>query len=273
MGKQYAPQNTNRKNSRKKVNIIAIELVVCFVLTVILIGTVIGKYQHQFNSYGSVRALNFYFTSNFLDGKTHTLAPGTQEFSFTLGNHDDELRYSEMDIYYTVTVKDSKGKDATVNTADADGSGNLSKSGVDDDTITIKDLSPGTYIIEAVGNGRTSEDLVGGYFKTLTATIVIPEQGANVYYNIAYPEGDYTLLTIWNEGDTDGEVTIEYTGIPDNTNPNMTGWSRSTDTDTNIKQKVTIKPYTSQTFRFFGDNVTVTVTDKDGKNLETKIPQ
>lgn len=87
MGKQYAPQNTNRKNSRKKVNIIAIELVVCFVLTVILIGTVIGKYQHQFNSYGSVRALNFYFTSNFLDGKTHTLAPGTQEFSFTLGNH------------------------------------------------------------------------------------------------------------------------------------------------------------------------------------------
>ena len=269
MGKQYAPQNTNRKNSRKKVNIIAIELVVCFVLTVILIGTVIGKYQHQFNSYGSVRALNFYFTSNFLDGKTHTLAPGTQEFSFTLGNHDDELRYSEMDIYYTVTVKDSEGKDATVN----DDSGNLSKSEVDDNTITIKGLSPGTYIIEAVGNGRTSELSEGGYFKTLTATIVIPEQGANVYYNIAYPEGDYTLLTIWNEGDKDGEVTIEYTGIPDNTNPNMTDWSRSTDTDTNIKQKVTIKPYTSQTFRFFGDNVTVTVTDKDDNDVETKIPQ
>lgn len=251
MRKQYAPE---KQSHGKKINIIAVELAACVVLTAVLVGAVIGKYRQQFNSYGSVRALDFYFTSDFLDGETHTLAPEATELTFTLGNHADDLRCSEMDITYEVTVEKEAGNDALVTYGD--NTQKLAVNMVEDDIVTINNLSPGTYTITAVGTGKNTGSSASGYVKTLTATITIPSKTAEVYYH-KETTAEYILLTVWNEGDVDGNVTITYTGIPDNTNPNMTNWKEGSN-DTPASENIQIAPYESKVFRFFGGSVDVT---------------
>ncbi len=236
MGKQQRNGKGNKKLLGTAV------LGVCLVMLVVLIGAAIGRYQHQFRSGGSVRAKEFYFTSDFLDGETHTLAPDSTSVTFKLGNHADELRISEVDIAYTVTVNNG----ATVTPA----SGTLTAGVTGTDAkITITGLQSGeTYTVTAVGKG--------GYTKTLTATIKVLEEAARPYYHIDTVPGEYILLTVWNEGSVEKTVTIQYTGIPDNTNPNMTNWT------TGETKDITIDPHESKVFRFFDGTVTVTGADK-----------
>lgn len=243
MGKRYIPRHVKPRAKKNRAGVAMAALAVSFVLLLVLISTVIGKYQHQLDSDGYVRALEFYFTSDFLDGKTHRLAPGSTEVSFTLGNHADELRYSEMDITYDVTVE-PVGATTSESLTVEQGSGTLVGNKKDDINVTIKGLKSGSYTVTAVGKG--------GYSKTLKATIVVPAQSAQLYEYQEKVTGEYILLTVWNEGDEAGNVTISYTGIPDNTNPNMTAWT------TNGSQKVTIAPHESKVFRFFTGEVTVT---------------
>ena len=225
----------NSKISRKKVIISTVAVVLS--LCVLMVGMLVAKYLNKRSSDGLVIAKNFYFTSNLLDGKEHTLAPGSTSVTFTLGNHEDDLRYSEVDIKYTVTVNNG----ATVTKNDI---GTLAKGSVKDVEITISNLQTGTYTVTAVGKG--------GYSKTLTATIVVPAEKARLYYHIDTSAGEYTLLTVWNQGDKEGDVTIAYTGIPDNTNPDMTAWR------TDSSHDATIAPHESKVFCFFGGTVTVT---------------
>ncbi len=249
MGKRHFPKNWSHKAGKKGLG--AAALAVCLVLFVILISAVIGRYQSQFGSDGSARALNFYFTSDLLDGGAHTLAPETTELSFTLGNHADELRFSEMDISYEVTVTPADGVTIEKGTA------TLTKNKKSDAKVTLKGLKPGEYTVTAVGEG--------GYSKTLTATVVIPEKKARLYWHQENVSGEYLLLTVWNEGGVAGKVTVNYIGIPDNTNPNMTDWVTA-DTDF-ASEEITIEPYESKVFRFFG-GATVQV-----PGVETKEPR
>lgn len=252
MRKKYIPtySKKNIKITGKKVIISTIAVVLS--LCVLTVGMFAAKYINEKSSEGLVIAKNFYFTSNLLDGKEHTLAPDSTSVTFTLGNHEDELRYSEVDIEYTVTVDNG----ATV--ANDTGTGTLASGSKNDKEVTISDLKPGTtYNVKAVGKG--------GYTKTLTATIVVPEKKAQLYYLEDKSLGEYILLTVWNEGDEEGEVTITYTGIPDNTNPNMNDWKKS-DNDTEVSQKVKIGPHESKVFRFFGETK-ITVTDAAAKEL------
>ena len=122
MRKKYIPAHAekNSKISRKKVIISAIAVVLS--LCALMTGMFVAKYLNERSSDNLVIAKNFYFTSNLLDGKEHTLAPGSTSVTFTLGNHEDDLRYSEVDIDYTVTVQrvqeatDSDGDTGTNNT-------------------------------------------------------------------------------------------------------------------------------------------------------------
>ncbi len=228
---------------RRKVAIIVIAVLLS--ICTLSLGVVLAKYINIKNSTGEVIAAEFYFTSNLLDGKEHTLAPGATSVTFTLSNHADDLRFSDVDINYTVTVDNG----ATVE----NGTGTLAKGSVQDVEVTVSNLAVGTYTITVVGKG--------GFTKTLTATIVIPE---HVYYKIDNTSADeYVLLTVWNEGDKNSTVTITYTGIPDNTNPNMEDWKTN-----GSVSSITINAHESKVFRFFGkkENVTITVT---GANLKT----
>lgn len=246
-------KDTYKIQRNVKILIMVIVLLVC-TLTVSIVA---AKYITEKSSDGSIRASEFYFTSDFLDGKTHTLVPGSTSITFTLGNHGDDLRYSEVDINYTVTVtpEATAAPAATV----TNGTGTLKKEKISDASVTISELIPGnTYNITAKGEG--------GYEKTLTAIIVVPDQASKLYYHIDNSAGDYTLLTVWNEGDKEGTVNITYTGIPDNTNPNMTNWETN---DGTIGKQETINPHESKTFRFFresaGSNISITVTNAEPK--------
>lgn len=234
MQNKHIPAHAKNKTkiSRKRVIISAVAVVLS--LCVLTVSMLVAKYLNEKNSDGFVRAKNFYFTSNLLDGKEHTLAPGSTSVTFTLGNHEDDLRYSEVDIKYEYTVTDN----TTGNTV-ANGDGALAKDDIDDAEVTVENLLEGkTYTVTAVGSG--------GYTKTLTATIVVPEKATKLYYYVDKSASEYILLTVWNEGDKKGSVTIEYTGIPDNTNPNMADW-----TITGSNRTVEIDPHESKVFRFF----------------------
>lgn len=230
MQKKCIPTRTKKssKINRKKVIISTIAVVLS--LCVLMVGMTVAKYFNEKDSDGVVRAQYFYFTSYLLDGEEHTLAPGSTTLTFTLGNHEDELRYSEMDIKYTVTI-DNGAK------IESGGEGTLQKGIIDDADVTISDLKAGVYHIKAVGKG--------GYSKTLTATIVVPEKEEKIYYNLDTSADEYTLLTVWNEGDKAGNVSIAYKGIPDNTNPNMTGWLKDSSSQDSIE------PHESKVYRFF----------------------
>ncbi len=248
MEKRHIPKNLRCKGKKKNLGAAAAVFAVCLVLLVFLMGMVIGRYQRQLQSDGSVKALNFYFTSSFLDGSTHTLAPDSTEVTFTLGNHADDLRFSEVDIEYTVTV--DNGATISINNNTGTNTGTLTKGAVRDAEVTISNLKGGkTYTVTAIGTG--------GYSQTLTAKIeVLPIEG-QLYYHQDNVSGEYTLLTVWNEGDVEGEITIEYIGIPDNTNPNMTNWSTD-ESGSAVMKNVRIEPHESKVFRFFNaTNITV----------------
>ncbi len=223
--------------------IVGILLLACTITGAI----VLAKYiTNERTSTGLVTTKNFYFTSNLLDGEEHTFAPDTTSVTFTLGNYEDDLRYSEMDIEYTVTVDDAA---VTVTNE----KGTLVKGSIQNAEITISGLKNGkTYTITAVGKG--------GYQKTLKATIVVSDKESKLYYNINNSNSEYILLTVWNEGDAEGAVTIIYTGIPDNTNPNMEDWT------TNASKELTIGPHESKEFRFFGGTVTVSGANEKALN-------
>jgi len=249
MQRKYIPTQAKKKLKKYRKKVI-ISTMVVLSLCALTVGMLVAKYINGRDSDGWVRAKNFYFTSDLLDGKKHTLAPGSTSATFTLGNHADDLRYSEADITYTVTVDEG----ATVTKNDT---GTLASGSVKDAEITISDLKPGkTYTVTATGKG--------GYSKTLTAEIVVPKEAAQLYYHEDKSAGDYTLLTVWNEGDQGGEVTIKYKGIPDNTNPNMTEWK--TDSGSEVMKEVTIEPHKSQVFRFF-DETSITVEGAKAKEL------
>ncbi len=229
-----------QKRHISKMKVIILTLVVVLSLCALSGGLVFAKYYNEKSSGGLAGAKNFYFTSNFLDGREHTLAPDSTSVTFTLCNYADDLRYSEADINYTVTVDNA----ATVTPA----TGTLASGAKNDASITISNLQTGkTYNVTATGKG--------GYTKTLTAKIIVPEKTAELYYNLDNSADEYILLTVWNEGSAEGEVTITYTGIPDNTNPEMSGWL------TNGVKKVKIPAHSSKVFRFFSGDITVTGAD------------
>ena len=198
------------------------------------VGGAVAKYLKTSESSGAVRAQEFYFTSEQLEG-THKLKPGTTQVTFTVGNYADALRYSEMDI--TVTAEVTNG--ATIKVANP----TLEANGESETEITISNLNPGeTYTVTVTGTN--------GYTKTLTGTFQVQQPGTGAYQWVEEFDG-YVLLTVWCE-DYTGPVTIEYPNgaIPDNTNPNMKDWK------TNGSGSVTLHPYESYVFRFFTNDPT-----------------
>lgn len=233
-------ENLNYRRKKAALTTLVVVLLVC----VFAVGTAAAKYLIGSSEEGVVRAQDFYFTSNLLDGGNHSLAPGSTEVSFTLSNHADELRYSEMDITYTVTVANegTGGTAPTVKINGAEGiTGKMNANAKSDADITLSGLEPGgKYTVTAVGNG--------GYTKTLTATIEVPVKVTAPYYYIDKTNSEYTLVTIWNEMETEAEVIITYTGIPDNTNPDMINWTTG---EGHTDEQVMIGSHESKVLRFF----------------------
>ncbi|MCQ2516241.1 MAG: fimbrillin family protein [Saccharofermentans sp.] len=216
--------------------------VVMFLCALLVIGVVYAKYVRSVEGNGSAVMKEFYFTSDLLDGNQHTLAAGSTVVSFTLSNHADALRYSEVDINYTVEINDA-------NDLIYYSEGVLVSGSTNDDTITISDLTPGnTYTITATGNG--------GYHQELTATIVIPEAESHLYYYLDTSNTEFVILTVWAQGYS-GAVTITPPNsvIPDNTDVVMRGVNVGAAFTDSVS--FADNGYSSHAYRFFGSGVSV----------------
>lgn len=250
-------QNFVFGNKRRAATILGVVMLLCALL---VIGVVYARYVRTVAENGSAIMKEFYFTSNLLDGNEHVLAAGSTEVSFTLSNHADELRYSEVDISYSVEV-DNEDVDIT------NGTGELALNTISDETITISGLVPGNrYTITATGNG--------GYHQILTATIVVPEGESHLYYYLDTSNTEFVVLTVWAQGFS-GEVTITPSSvvIPDNTDVVM----RDATIGNAIVDSVSFADngYSSHAYRFFGsasiEEFTVTGELADGTPVQAEV--
>lgn len=224
---------------------ICILLVTC---VLVLVGGVAAKYINVRNGQNVIAAKEFYFTSNLLadTGKEYQLNASATEISFTLGNNEDELRYSEDAISYTVEVDNG----ATLEIQDTT-KGTLENGKVSVDSIKLSGLERGkTYTVTAVGKA--------GYIKTLKATFKVADNDENLYKYLDTKNGAYVLLTVWADN-LKGDVSVEFPAglIPDNTDPIMRSVVNYSDASYNAAAFMDTKNYViefaSYTYRFFKD--------------------
>lgn len=255
----------NQKMNVKKLAVIA-SVIAILIGIIALIGRIDAKYTNQKETEQLVSAKEFYFTSNLLTekGSQYKLNSNSKSISFTLQNNFDELRFSEEDIEYTVTVEmknpqsgEQLPKLLKNGEAEAEGSnlktGKLSKQAISKETITLTNLIKGKeYVVTAVGKA--------GYEKTLTATFTVADNEENVYKYLDTSNQDYVLLTIWTENAA-GQATIQFNQnglIPDQTDAVMQGiinYAEGTYGAIQFTDKSNFsQTYASHTYRFFVDD-------------------
>lgn len=220
-------------------------LLVLILLTTGGIGVAAAKYIQNSTGKMLLKAPEFYFTSEYLtaDNSKFELNTDTTQLEFYLRNSADNLRYSEVDISYTLSLEKSV----------PEASGQLSQTGgtlpagsVKSQKIILSDMAPGvTYTVTATGEA--------GYSQTISATFKVGENDENLYKNLSESSDGYLLLTVWSHNISgDLSVTFPTHLIPDNTNPGMESvFNKDTNKDAAFTV-VDFGKYSSQTYRFFG---------------------
>ena len=237
--------------------------ILLFLLFAISITSVVAKYVHRDQGTNLIVAKEFYFTSNLLveNDKEYILNMDANEITFTLGNNVDDLRFSEDDISYNITVEGG----ATL----SNDQGTLEKGGVSVDEITLSGLEKGkTYRVVVTADA--------GYKKTLQARFTVSKDQTGVYKYLDTTNEHYVLLTVWAEK-VAGELTVQFPSglIPDNTDAAMRT-VKNFENDIYMGGKFTDgdsfdEKYASRTYRFFIDktgtfsvaNFTVEIKDQE----------
>ena len=230
--KQTSGNTANGKHSTLK------RVCVLFAFFALLgaVAMVSAKYVQTKDNTATAAAVNAYFTSDLLDGTTHTISPnsdGTASVTFRLQNHADELRYSEADLTYTVTVDNG----ATVS---PDG-GTIQAGKNHDADITLSGLKAGqSYTVTAT----TSEP----YVMKLTGTIQVSAVNSGITVSTE-DKTQYVLVTV-STADYSGNVTLNYPAglIPDNTDSMMASWTTG-----KAAQTFKMDANSAHIFRFFKD--------------------
>lgn len=257
--------NNNRKNKNHKSRSVQINktvtLLVLFCLCIGGISMVAAKYMKQNTTKNNAAAAKeFYFESDFLDGKEHEIMPtdnGKAKVTIRLKNYIDDLRYSETDIEYTVKVTEKDLTDSAVGVTINQETGTIKTGPQNKQDIEISNLQAGkTYKITA-----TTDNI---YKKTLTGTIKVSKPDTKVYASV-HDENQYIEVTIWTK-DYEGNVSLNYSAtnlVPDNTDTKMANAT----TDGNMITETDWKANTSHVYRFFKNDETkeyqVTVEGKE----------
>lgn len=235
-------RNTDHK---KRVRLALTGGVLVVVLMVILVVRVFvgnglwAKYLYEEEQESLYIAENFYFESDYLVEPTggvdghYKVKEGVDEISVTLCNYADELRNSEVDIDYTVTLNRTEGVAKTEK-------GTLVKNQKSEAVITFSDLSAGTYTVTASSTP---------YGKTLQATFEVRDAVSELHYSVNDSKGSPFLEVVVTNMDYEGDVFISLpAGVrPDNTDPLMEAAKENSCT-------VKMESYSSYTFLFFKDD-------------------
>lgn len=275
------PQKNRKKQNNKGRSVVGNKPVVLLVLFCLCIGgisMVSAKYIKQnATKNNSATAKEFYFTSDILDGHTHEITPmnsdgTTANVTIQLKNHIDDLRYSETEIKYKVSVTEKDagtaqnvkidyGEDSE---ADSSGYHIIAPGNIQNANITLSNLKAGkTYIVTA-----TTDNI---YKKTLTGTIKVTGADKKVYAAVN-DENQYIEVTVWTT-DYSGKVSLTYGDIgllPDNTDTKMKdalakgSTISETNWDTNISHVFRFfKTDTSKTYQINVNGEEVTVSEKE----------
>lgn len=218
------------------------------IIAILGIRSLIAKYQDKESKTDAVQTEEFYFTSNCLseNGETITLAADTSQINIELRNYADDLRYSPKTIQYTYDVK--KENDAQ---SIAEGTGEITGGEKNTSNLAINNLENGTTYKVTV----TSTD---PFHSVLKGTFKIVEKNTEIHYAVTDTAGSAYVLVQVDVEAYDGKAKLEWPEgiIPDSTDSTFSGittWENNKYSSGNVK--VSLKPYSSYTYRFFKENV------------------
>ncbi len=195
-------------------------------------------------------AKSFYFESDLLteDDHLYRINSGTESIEFTLYNYENDLRVSETECTYTVsvttddaevTINGVERKDATITVGAVKA----------DTTVTLGGLDDGyEYKVTVVADG--------GYKKTLGAIFAIAPDKTGFFMNVNANDAQYVILTVWSEN-VSGNVTVSVPAglIPDTTDPIMKNITNYTDGEYTAFEFTDSESfaaaYSSHAYRFF----------------------
>lgn len=242
---RYVPQYKRKKTAAQRRLPILLAAILLIALAASAVWGVSAKYIHQNETFGTVKAKMFYFTSDFLSpsNPTYMLNPGSDgkvQVTFELSRMADTLRDSEVEISYNIYVNNQTPAESEA-TANA---GKLTNSNLSDTitlTLNASANAETTYEVKAVAKG--------GYHKEIYATFVVRPMNQLAYYNVT-DYGAYVMLTIWTKN-TSGKIAVE---APAGAILDKTGPAPGGDLD----------KYSSVSYRYFktgayGGDFTVTV--------------
>ncbi|MBU5481401.1 hypothetical protein KQI91_09330 [Blautia sp. MSJ-19] len=241
----------NRRKKRRDTIAGLSRTVVFLALFCVFLGMltfVAAKYIRQTEKTSVANAQEFYFTSDLLDGNVHqvsTQTDGMASVTLTLMNHADELRYSEVDIAYTVTVTDANGNEETGITVDP-AKGSIAKGENHDAEIKVSGLKAGEKYVITASTDNT-------YAKTLTGTVSVNAVDSQVYASVK-DGGVYIEVTVWTTESSVSNMILKYCAglIPDNTDTQLkNAVTASTDTSIQIGESGIWTANTSHVYRFF----------------------
>ena len=207
-------QKANRGKCNMKLRKI---LIIFLILIIMLAGAVFAKYVIDKRPATLVTAGSFYFQSDLLSDdasmKTYTYQEGVDEISVILQNNIDDLRFSEVDIYYTVKITDIAGnqiQDKNGNTV-ANRTGKLNKGSIDTKTVSFSNLATGSYIVTA--------NSTAPYEKEIRANFILTEENESIEYNVRDTVNSPVIQLTITTNDYSGNVRITQ---PQGTTPDTT---------------------------------------------------
>lgn len=229
-----------KAKTRIKINKKIFMLLILFILSISMVFFSQAKYVFEDEQTDSYVAKNFYFKSNLLTTNTttsYTYGNGENKIEFTISNSEDELRFSEVDINYTATLKDLSGN--VIETQE----GTLSKDTLDIKTISFTDLETGTY--------KVTLESTSPYSKILYGTFYITAKDENINYEVSDSENSSILYLTINAKDYAGDVLIAYpSGLKfDNTDSKIKSY-----TDTTLT--ISFENYSEYSLIFFKEDIT-----------------
>ena len=204
-------------------------------------GYSLAKYFVSKDQKISAEAKSFYFESDLLAVSTnaiphYTLQAGVDDLTFSLMNYPDELRGSEVDISYTISLtKDGTEVQAQTGTINA---------GRNSVPIQFQNLSAGTYTVIA--------NATNPYTQTLKGRFTVVNTNYELSCNVSDAVGSPNLKVTVTTTDYAGNIVISWPEgvLPDNTDPLMQNASGQSCT-------VEVNAQSEYTFQFFKTNPNV----------------
>ena len=237
------------------------KILITFLILIIMLAVVVfAKYVTDKRPAILVTAGSFYFESDLLTDdttmKTYTYQEGVDEISVTLQNNIDELRFSEVDIYYTVSLTDIEGHSVQDKngTTVANITGTLTKDRIDTRTVSFSNLATGSYIVTA--------NATAPYEKEIKANIIITEENSSIEYSVRDTVNSPVIQLTITTNDYSGNVRITWPQgtTPDNTNIDFAGNNTGYDGGS---QTITYQANSELIIQFFKEDLTDRYTKTD----------